>query len=142
MLCKADGCSPFPSPSHPSTHGRCHLSHPDLPRLLPLPHQGFESIYPLAYAQAHRRLPSRYEATCVQEIRVREANTPSSAPGSPRERGEGEEDSYWTFFQGSRKLRLYSNPDTTGACVLWQFVLGLDDCYIGQERINLSIEIH
>ena len=33
-------CSSLPPPSHPSTKRRIHISHPDIPRLLPLPHQG------------------------------------------------------------------------------------------------------
>lgn len=34
--------SPVPSPSHSSADARCYLSYPDLPRLLPLSHQGLQ----------------------------------------------------------------------------------------------------
>jgi hypothetical protein len=35
-----------PSAPDASANGGCHLPYPDLPRLLPLPHQGFQGAYP------------------------------------------------------------------------------------------------
>lgn len=73
------------------------------------------------------------------------ANLISPASGSSRKRGEGEKDGYWTVFQGTRKLGHRSNLKTKGeqvrgwrASISWQFARGLEDCYTGQKRINLS----
>jgi actin related protein 2/3 complex subunit 2 len=55
----ANGCSVVPSPSDAPTDERCHLAHPDLPRLLPLPHQGLQGVHPLPDAPADGRLPPR-----------------------------------------------------------------------------------
>ena len=38
----ANGPSPLPPASHAPADARRHLAHPDLPRLLPLPHQSFQ----------------------------------------------------------------------------------------------------
>lgn len=59
-LCLTDCCSAFPSSSHKPTPSRRHLTHPDLPRLLSLPHQGFQGFHPLEDAQEDCRLPPRY----------------------------------------------------------------------------------
>lgn len=53
--------SAFPSSPHAAAHAGCHLAHPDFPGLLPLPHQGFKGVHPLANAEADRRLPPRYD---------------------------------------------------------------------------------
>jgi hypothetical protein len=37
--------SSLPPPPHAPADARCHLAHPNLPRLFPLPHQGFQGIY-------------------------------------------------------------------------------------------------
>lgn len=69
------------------------------------------------------------------------SNSASLAPRSSRERGKGEEDSYWAIFPGTRKLRQCSKIEDNQACGwwvlnLWQFAMGLESCYIGLERIN------
>jgi actin related protein 2/3 complex subunit 2 len=61
-LCFADTHSSLPSPSDRPTTRRGHLAHPDLPRLLPLPHQGFKSLHSLKNAQADCRFPPKYVA--------------------------------------------------------------------------------
>jgi len=69
-----------PPTSHPPEDARGHFAHPDLPRLLPLPHQGIQGerpststtieclgliltyapgIHPFSHETAHSRLPSR-----------------------------------------------------------------------------------
>lgn len=50
--CKCLGCmsnsySSFPSPFNTGSTSRGHLTHPDIPRLLPLPHQSLQGIHPL-----------------------------------------------------------------------------------------------
>jgi actin related protein 2/3 complex subunit 2 len=40
-----DRGSPLPPTSHAPADARCHLAHPDLPRLLPLPHQGVQGMH-------------------------------------------------------------------------------------------------
>lgn len=55
----ANRFSSFPSSPHSSENARRHFSHPDFPRLLPLPHQGVQGLHPLAYAQEDSRLPPR-----------------------------------------------------------------------------------
>jgi actin related protein 2/3 complex subunit 2 len=52
--------SSFPSPFNKPAAGRGHFAHPDLPGLLPLPHQSIQSLYPLKNAEADSRLPQGY----------------------------------------------------------------------------------
>lgn len=40
----ADFCSALPPSSHSAADAGCHFAHPDLPRLLPLPHQGVQGM--------------------------------------------------------------------------------------------------
>lgn len=54
------GCSAVSKTPDATTDARSHLAHPDVPRLLPLPYQSFEGIYPLPHAQEDCRLPSGY----------------------------------------------------------------------------------
>lgn len=58
-----NGPSPLPSPSGNRTTSRGYLSHPDFPRLLPLPHQGLQGVHPLEDAQEDSRFPPRYVDT-------------------------------------------------------------------------------
>lgn len=51
--------SPFPTTLDTPANAGCHFSHPDLPRLLPLPHQGLQGIHPFENATADSGLPSR-----------------------------------------------------------------------------------
>jgi hypothetical protein len=53
--------SSLPPPPHTSADARCHFAHPDLPRLLPLPHQGLQGVYscshgPSVMADLFRRI--------------------------------------------------------------------------------------
>lgn len=59
VLSVSDSISAVPSPPHASTNARRHLSYPNIPRLLPLPHQGFQGLYSLSYAPADGRFPPR-----------------------------------------------------------------------------------
>lgn len=45
--------SPLPPTSHPPADARRHLAHSDLPRLLPLPHQGVQGMFFLAWLFYH-----------------------------------------------------------------------------------------
>lgn len=51
--------SAFPTPSYAATPRRGHFSHPNIPRLLPLSHQGVESVYTFKDAAANGRFPAR-----------------------------------------------------------------------------------
>ena len=52
-------CSVVPTPSGCTTTSRGHLAHPDLPRLLPLPHQSQQSVHSQPYAKTDSGLLAR-----------------------------------------------------------------------------------
>lgn len=56
----SDAFSTVPTSFDSAATARSHFSHPDLPRLLSLPHQGLQSIHTFAYAQANGRFFARY----------------------------------------------------------------------------------
>jgi hypothetical protein len=59
LLDMANLTSAVPSPSDTTADARRHLPHPDLPGLLPLPHQGVQGVYPLQNAPENCRFPAR-----------------------------------------------------------------------------------
>lgn len=61
----ANDFSPVPSPSRNCSTSRSHLSHPDLPRLFPLPYQGLQGVHSFENAQEDSRFPSRYVDTSI-----------------------------------------------------------------------------
>jgi actin related protein 2/3 complex subunit 2 len=59
-----DFCSPFPATLDPSADARCHLPHPDFPRLLPLPYQGIQGTHgpgswPRKHSNVRRHISTR-----------------------------------------------------------------------------------
>jgi actin related protein 2/3 complex subunit 2 len=55
----ANCLSPLPPSPHTAADARRHFANPDLPRLLPLPHQGLQGLYPLTHEASHCGLPPR-----------------------------------------------------------------------------------
>lgn len=78
--------SPVPPPFNKAKARGGYFAYPDLPRLFPLPHQGFQSIHPLEDAEADGRLPSRYAGYILYDV-----SETNRSPVLRRARPEAEE---------------------------------------------------
>lgn len=89
-------CSPFSASPQTSTTGREHLPHPNLPRLLPLPHQSIESIHSQPNEEEDGRFP------------------PGAQPSETRERRTRKKDGQWQDVPGAR-LNTSNDAESTHA---------------------------
>ena len=110
--------SSFPSSLDTSAPLRQHLAHPDIPWLLPLPHQSLQGGFGLPVICMVQYIDTRFRHTSTPECARGQQTSSrvsfqsihisnhwlthtSSQPCSTGERGAGKEDSQWTYLQGS-----------------------------------------